>query len=110
MVGEILDKSKLVDVGDSFFITIRPEYCINQDKIFVVEEVNKSGTKVSYQDIRETVDCLCIICSPNSVLFSQEEMIEHKKFRREIIISAITIVESRIQRERRLKIEEIVGK
>jgi len=93
-----------MNIGDRFVINYDGLYkvypklikCKYQDKIFTIDKFSKSKISVYYKDDRTNKKCICSLC--NSV--SNQGL-------KSISIYSIIIVETKLQRERNLKLKSL---
>lgn len=95
-----------MDIGDSF--KIKKEYldpvvkCKYPNKIFVIDHFSKSGYTLFYTDTRTSSKCDCMRCTRVGM-----EVYLDGRVVRSIDPKFVTIVETKIQRRRNLKLKSL---
>lgn len=96
----------VINIGDTFRIDMTDVYelypemikCKYPNKTFVVEKFSKSSMSVYYIDSRTSSKCWCTLCdfSPNS---SKMKCIS---------INEVVVTQTKLQRERNIKLRQIL--
>ncbi len=98
-----------MNIGDRFMINYDRIYkvypnilkCKYQNITFIIENFSKSKISVYYKDNRTNLKCLCYLCKRKSMVVDGVDEIKS------ISTYSITIVETKLQRERNLKLKSL---